>query len=1043
MLLRSYARKYEKADRPRYGLHFTAKLLRCGTQLRLIKMFAAVGFAAVAVFLVVMVDPFSQSFKSGARLPAAKLEFHDQLSRRLRGDLLHEGSATHWAVRRSPEARIAMGANQGVRHSTDSRTGIEANETITLFVHGNHVDTSDLSRQTLLARNIMFGGGVAWASVILLIIGALAAAYKKGTVKMYYLQWAGCCACPPCRIRYKEYSVLSSTPEKNRRRARSFYSPMPPLAGRQYLELQTKISNLSDAVRNALQSIMSESQTESNEPKEGNLHASNTFDNNAQMLLRMKNVGVKDRAVLEERLLRLKGRRKSFLALLFLAYAGICIALPLKAKDEVSCAHGFFWETHFPFIGTFFVSKAAELLIYTFDASLDGELGLMQFLCLFLPSFFGYSDGYRDAMAVQIADACANSDNPDFNAPLAATLHTTMYYSYYGGVVLLQWLIFGLLGIAIDPSSIILAKLLHMDALAACITVPPEYMFVWYGVNAAITIGENIPQGVQQMIFVRKVKQHLFLTIAITFSVISSIKALIDGLTRLAEAFGYLEAASRQAKTNAVADHVWVSALEGYYKGHDGCQGIHRTVDWSSGLILHNRGTLQDFYEVKGARLGEGSFGTVTTGSHLDSGVVRAIKSLDKGGQEPEQISIEIEIMKELDHPNIIKLHETFHDKNNVYLVMEICEGGELFDAILRSKTGFEEEQAAFVMLQAAKGVHYIHSCQICHRDIKPENFLLKSRGPVGETTSIKMIDFGTARGFEVSEVLRSKVGSPYYMAPEVLNENYTQLCDCWSLGIMLFAMLSCRIPFDGANEPIIHREILKGELKFEGERWNEVVSDSARSLIESLVTRQPKRLSAAAILEHQWIKQKGPQNKIENMARSATAVSSGLLRKLQTFGKYNELKKQALMVIARNLPERQLRSRIETFEALDTDQDGTISLKELENCLGRKAGDVKSVLQGVDVDGNGKIDFTEFLAANLHWKELRATSCWEAYQIFDRNGNGGIRADELRMILRRGFLKDDDQDIAAVMKDFDLDMNGAIDFVEFLPMVNPVDQDD
>ena len=185
---------------------------------------------------------------------------------------------------------------------------------------------------------------------------------------------------------------------------------------------------------------------------------------------------------------------------------------------------------------------------------------------------------------------------------------------------------------------------------------------------------------------------------------------------------------------------------------------------------------------------------------HRETGVQRAVKVLRKSNMDEDEKKMlfnEIHILKNLDHPNIVKMYESFEDEKRYYIVTEICKGGELFDEII-ARGKFTEKDAAVLMKQVLSCVNYCHKNNIVHRDLKPENVLLEANKDFDQ---IKIIDFGTSLQFDPSKFLDEKLGTPYYIAPEVLNKKYNEKCDIWSCGVILYIILSGVPPFNGAND--------------------------------------------------------------------------------------------------------------------------------------------------------------------------------------------------------------------------------------------------
>merc|ERR1719291_1099120 len=220
----------------------------------------------------------------------------------------------------------------------------------------------------------------------------------------------------------------------------------------------------------------------------------------------------------------------------------------------------------------------------------------------------------------------------------------------------------------------------------------------------------------------------------------------------------------------------------------------------------------------------------------------------------------EIAIMKMMDHPNIVKLYESFEDLRNIYLVMELCSGGELFDKIIESGH-FTEVQAAILMQQIVKAIFYMHENHVCHRDLKPENFLFMTKDPI-EKNLLKIIDFGLSCKFETNQVLTTKAGTPYYVAPQVLAGKYDHLSDLWSLGVIMYVLLCGYPPFHGDTDADVLAKVRLGNFSFAAADWKNV-SDDAKELIRLLLKMNPKdRYTAEQALNHAWVKDKAPKAK-------------------------------------------------------------------------------------------------------------------------------------------------------------------------------------
>lgn len=455
-------------------------------------------------------------------------------------------------------------------------------------------------------------------------------------------------------------------------------------------------------------------------------------------------------------------------------------------------------------------------------------------------------------------------------------------------------------------------------------------------------------------------------------------------------------------------------------------------------FILSNNGSITQFYTVEAAKIGQGSYGSVTKGTNKSTGVVRAIKTISKTQvKNIERFRQEISIMKQLDHPNIIKLFETFEDHRNIYLVMELCTGGELFDRIIELGH-LTEHQAATIMQQILRAIYYMHQNKIAHRDLKPENFLFVTKEAL-EKAPLKIIDFGLSCRFEPGQQLATKAGTPYYVAPQVLAGKYDQSCDVWSAGVIMYIIICGYPPFYGDTDAEVLRKVREGVFTFNPSDWRNV-SDDAKDLIRKMLQFNPNdRFTAEQALNHVWIKKTAPK------AIDAPLESSHV-NNLKSFRDQNKLKKAALHVIAQQLPDSEVANLKNIFMSMDKNGDGQLTVAEIIAGM-EKSGfnkeslgvDIREVLQHIDSNASGVVDYSEFLAATLEKKKyMREDRLWAAFRVFDVDGNGTISKEELQKILLGGQVDvEGDKSIDEIIRECDLNGDGEISFDEFVKMMN------
>lgn len=376
----------------------------------------------------------------------------------------------------------------------------------------------------------------------------------------------------------------------------------------------------------------------------------------------------------------------------------------------------------------------------------------------------------------------------------------------------------------------------------------------------------------------------------------------------------------------------------------------------------------------------------------------------------------------------MVRIHDTYEDKSCVHIVMELCEGGELFDRIVK-KGNYSEREAAKLMKTIVGVVECCHSLGVFHRDLKPENFLFLS---VDEDAALKATDFGLSVFYKPDEVFSDVVGSPYYVAPEVLRKHYGPEADVWSAGVILYILLSGVPPFWAETEIGIFRQILEGKIDFESEPWPNI-SESAKDLIRKMLDQNPKkRLTAHEVLCHPWI--------VDDKVAPDKPLDSAVLSRLKHFSAMNKLKKMALRVIAERLSEEEIGGLKELFKMIDTDNSGTITFDELKDGLKRVGSqlmesEIKDLMDAADIDNSGTIDYGEFLAATLHLNKLeREENLLSAFSFFDKDGSGYITIDELQHACKEFGISELHLD--DMIKEIDQDDDGQIDYGEFAAMM-------
>ena len=461
-----------------------------------------------------------------------------------------------------------------------------------------------------------------------------------------------------------------------------------------------------------------------------------------------------------------------------------------------------------------------------------------------------------------------------------------------------------------------------------------------------------------------------------------------------------------------------------------------------STVIRKNAGNPSDDY-ISIKNMGKGAYGTVTKVMHKKTGAIRAMKIIPKDNLRPgfseEEIQREIDILKNLDHPGIIKLYEFYSDDDYYYLINEFCSDGDLSEKLISAKY-FDECIVKVLMFQIMTAVQYLHSKNVIHGDLKLENVMVDSIFPVtpvsrrlsfissmkkdlesikrSQTTDdnqkfkfdqmknfdLKLIDFGCSKIFTpYKRQFEDTIGTLVYCSPEVLKSHYDEKCDVWSCGVIMYILLSGELPFYGSNEAIITSNILEGKYNFESERFD-CISDDAKDLISKcLIYNKNKRIKIKDALDHPFFK----SNIDRHNLYQEDLNSKDILHRLTKFSTHSKFYQAVLAFLSHNYADKaQIDKLKKIFLAIDLNFDGKISKEELlyayqNNGIFVDKAQLNEIIKSIDADNNGYIEYEEFIRAAIPKENLfTEVNLRAAFDLFDIDKNGTISPNEVKEVL-------------------------------------------
>ena len=463
-------------------------------------------------------------------------------------------------------------------------------------------------------------------------------------------------------------------------------------------------------------------------------------------------------------------------------------------------------------------------------------------------------------------------------------------------------------------------------------------------------------------------------------------------------------------------------------------------------FVTINKGDITQFYEVI-KKIGEGSYGKIYKVKNKQSGDIRAMKQIMKSKiPDIEKFQNEIKILAMVDHPNIVRLFEVIEDDKYFNLLQELCTGGELLRKI--QTTQLKEKDIAKIFNQIMSAVAYCHEKGIVHRDLKLENILFASESP---DSPVKIIDFGFSVLLGKNEInkdkdnennlkkygfkrMKSKVGTLYYISPEIIKGNYDEKCDIWACGVILYILLCGYPPFNGSSDKEVYNIITQVKYDFNQPMWKNV-SKYAKELIKNMLTLAKNRYTAKQVLSSKWL-----EVKLKDSDENIYYLD---YKHISRYKHYNKFKQAILTFIASRLNSDESKKIRNIFYNIDENKKGFITYEDfikyiINECnIDELVDDEQELIkafQSVDSDHNNKIDYTEFLAANLDEKIfLKQEKLKEAFRTFDINDTGAIKKEDIIRVLKLENLEDKNIIANSIIEENDYDKDGKINFNDFM----------
>ena len=457
-------------------------------------------------------------------------------------------------------------------------------------------------------------------------------------------------------------------------------------------------------------------------------------------------------------------------------------------------------------------------------------------------------------------------------------------------------------------------------------------------------------------------------------------------------------------------------------------------------LIVQQKGNLKENFEIK-KKLGSGPYGIVYKAKNIylkNTVAIKMIKKLKENNEEDINIKNHIELLKTLNHPNIVKIYEFYYNENYYQIITEYCKKGELYKYIKRS---FTEKQLAGIFYQILSGLYYLHEKKIVHKNIKLKNIMIVETEEDLITKEeyfwIKIVDFHTAEIFQNNRNKNKPIGNSYYISPEAIKNNYVEKSDIWSVGVILHIALTGKVPFDGKTDEEINYKIINLPYNTLDPRLL-AHSSEVKDLLDKLLQKDiNKRLSSKEALNHEWFKKYKARDLFTNFQPHEI---QRYINNLCNYSFESKIYQLVLAFLVHNLPKStSIYIILKLFRYFNLSGDCKLTKNELKKGLYnyRNVEQVNKIVDQLflllDGDNNGYIEYEEFMRACVDKKQiLTKENIWYAFKFLDKKNVNSIDV----QALMKTFDTEPNKLLEAVfnktLNNGDLDNNGVITFGEF-----------